>query len=734
MKILTAPVSPRARTLALTLGLLMAGVSTEALAQSVCAVTPSSLGGVVCTNPTGPFIGTVTTASTTAAAAPAVTVANSGAAQTLTVGTASASGFSSSGVLVSTVGPFTLNTGTVSTTGAQSTAISVNSFNGPLVVTAANTSATGASSNGISASSSGPVTINVGGGGAGGVTATGTAISLGSGAPPVVNIAPGAIVQGGGGVFATGPGAAVNNAGTIRASAGNAVGIVSLTGSGGLNNTGRIEGPVSISGLTTPFNNAGTFAASGISTILGPFNNSGLITVMPGPLGPGTATFVGAGNVFLNNTGTIGLANGVVGDVLTLGSAANGGGTLNGGAGSQITLDVNLAANGTPSDRVVATQITGTTTVVLNPINPTAPGTGVLNPTGALIVGGAGPGTVVLQGGTIQNGFVDFTIAPAAGGFALVGSPALSAYETVKAGAFAAEYWYASADAWSGRMTEVNDVGARRQDGVEVWGHFFGSDRRFSSKGVYNAFGAPARRDLGYRQDFLGFQAGVDSIHHNGDTAVLWGGSLGFTGSDARFNANRDGAYLTGLNLGGYVGYMAGGFHANLLAKADFYDMDWNAVSAFAFDRVTGRSYGVMAETGYRFGGTTGLFLEPIASIAYVRTNIKDIRTAQAIFDFDQAKSVRGAAGLRLGTTLASGIRPFVSAEAVHEFEGDNRVVFSSGGFALPLKDNPVQTYGLVTLGIDGINLAGLNAFVRADYAFDRVHGLGLQGGVRFLF
>ena len=131
-------------------------------------------------------------------------------------------------------------------------------------------------------------------------------------------------------------------------------------------------------------------------------------------------------------------------------------------------------------------------------------------------------------------------------------------------------------------------------------------------------------------------------------------------------------------------------------------------------------------QAGYRFGDTD-LYVEPVVTLAYVRTSIDGLTVAGSTLAFDDAASMRGKAGVRVGRASGA-IRPYAMLEAVKEFKGDNVVSFSSGGFTTTLNDDPGDAYGLATVGVERA-LANGGVFFQAQGAFGEVEGYSLRIG-----
>ena len=649
-----------------------------------------------------------------------------------TTGNGSAAGIAAS----STSGNVTVNADNVSTVGdslfgGTSVGILAQSDTGAVLINAGRVTATGVGTGAIQASTTGagPITVNTSGVVS---SAQGTAILLDSGGTARVAIAAGSSVNGAvAGIDSTSvDGTTILNSGTVGSTAGFA--IDADGGSATITNSGIVNGAVDLTDNADVFTNsaAGRFNAVGTSNFgagADNFANAGLLTAFSSATFNGLETF--------GNTGLIDLRDGATGDVLTLAGTA-----FNGGTGSQLGLDVNLA-NGT-ADRLVIGAASGTTSLLLANANPG--GVPNLNLTGILLVDAtsATAGNFVLSGQT-DFGFnrVGLRFDTATSNFLLVTAPDTEAFELGRTGVAVTNSWNQSADAWSARMTELRDVawsGAQpRNDGFEMWAQGYGGSEGQDQVRSFTLGGITSNADLSYDQEYFGFQFGGDVQRTLGSATVVYGFTGGVAASELEL-ASGNHIDLRGGNIGLYAAANAGGFFVNGLVKADQFEVTVTSKTAFFREEVDGTSYGAKAEVGYHaaFGS---FFVEPVATLAYSDADIDDVTVPGGVFDFDDLKSLRGEAGVRMGGTFgsASGMRyqPFVGVFAVEEFEGNGLTTFTSGTTVFGNQEIEPDTYGKVSLGMNVLDQNGVNLFVRGDAAFaGDATGGSVRVGARWSF
>ena len=486
--------------------------------------------------------------------------------------------------------------------------------------------------------------------------------------------------------------------------------------------------------------NNGTFNATANSNFGGGTDtvvNTGLFAVRPAATTAGSVTLTGL--EAFGNSGTLDLRNGVTGDVLTLP------GSFTGTGNSTLGIDVAVAPTGATADRlVIGGAATGSTAIAIRQVQAT-PGVLVNN----LVVVDAGVGsspTAFTLAGTFPAGLVRYDLAynATANDYALFGTPDTSAYELAQLSGGAREVFYRTSDTISDHMQSTRDArgsGATTGDtprrSSAMWGQMFGSADRSTSRPTVTAFGQSRAIVLDNTQDFFGGQIGYDFGSVAGHDASVFGITGGYANSTLDYRATPDRLEYQAINGGAYASIDAGPFFLDALGKYEHYWVDAITPSIGLRRKLHGNSYGGRAEAGLRFG-PKGVFLEPVASIEYVHTDIDTLNVAPATLDFGDAEGLRGKAGARFGFTRTSGPRTmtlYMSGHYVHEFEGDDGPLFSSGGQGVRLGNRALPDYGRGTLGFNVGSSTRVSGFIEAfgDYS-DRYKGGGARGGLSVKF
>ena len=641
-----------------------------------------------------------------------------GNASVIRVNSVSAAGLGSYGVDVSSeVGDMTVAAGVVR---AADTAIRAMSGEGDIAVSTTG-AVTSAAAGAIHASTTeGAVVLDIG-----------AASVLTSGVPAVLPVAfnagafgPASVAAPGvSTVFAEGRTVTINNAGVINQGEQAAI---SARGQTTLNNSGRITGSLDFGGGDDVVHNSGRFILSGVSDFGGGgdlFRNTGEVTV---------AGLVSLRNLerFVN-AGTITMANGRTGDVLSIA------GDYVGQAG-RLVLDVDAGAAGGPrhDQLVVGGSASGTTTIVLNYSN-----NALLKP-GAVLklvdaAGGSAPGAFTLAGETDNIGFIRYGLRhdAAADDFFIAVTEGDAVFRAMKLNEGAQALWRQSAEAWSSHIAALRDPS---EDGAarRVWGQIHrASDKR------QEILARPDQAvSLSYDQDHHGGQMGLD-LGRIGDTGVTYGVTGGYVDSEMRFRDTADRADYRGFNLGTYAGLRHGRYFINALAKHDWFDVKSRSVTAGYEETLDGRGYGLQLETGVRLNGeieARTFFFEPAVSLAYSRTDLDALATQGAVIDFEALDGLRARAGARLGgaTAVAQGqVAYYLGAHFVQELAGEGGVRFTSGAADSAFENEVVDAFGQYQLGVTFTSKTGLTGFAeaRADSGDDYRNYTG-RIGVRVAF
>ncbi len=266
-----------------------------------------------------------------------------------------------------------------------------------------------------------------------------------------------------------------------------------------------------------------------------------------------------------------------------------------------------------------------------------------------------------------------------------------------------------------------------------AWVQLYGQgDKRISRATYSTALGGAVDSNLGFSQDSFGAQVGYDlgGIGENG--GILFGITGGYQNSRIDLAGSDNHVEFDSANAGAYASFKAGPFFVNGLGKYDRYWGHAGSAELGYKDKINGDSWGGQVEVGIR-AGSDSFFFEPIASIAYVRTNLDKLHALGTTFDFDDFNGLRGKAGVKVGgTTDMSGqkLTFYVSGEAVHEFKGRDDVTISNAGGAYDFRSVRLGTYGKGTLGINISSGSPVSGFLEGfgDYGKDYRGGGGRVG------
>lgn len=613
---------------------------------------------------------------------------------TIKVNSVSATGYGSRGVNVSSeVGDMFVTAGAVS---AHDQAIRASSGEGDITVsTTGRITSTNAEAI-LATSQDGDVALNIG-----------AASVLTSGVRSInpASVAPKSM-RGVSTIYAEGETVLINNAGTINRGEESTI---AAQGEVTLNNSGLITGNVEFGAGDDVVNNTGRFVLSGFSDFGGGsdrFVNTGLVTMQ------GHATLARLERFV--NAGTINLADGRVGDVLTISGDYVG-------MDGRLVLDMDAGATGGPAydQLVVGGSATGTTTITLNyktaaQLKPGA----VLKLVDA--AGGSAAGAFTMADETTNIGFARYGVRHdvAADDFFIAVTEGDAVFRTLKLNEGAQTLWRQSADAWSAHTAALRDPSQAASD-RRVWGQVYGAADKRDETLIRAGNGVDQTVDLSYTQDHVGGQMGVD-LGVIGATGVTYGLTGGYVDSTLEFKDKADSADYKGLNLGAYAGVQRGRYFVNALAKYDLIDIQARSTTAGYDEDLDGRGYGLQVETGARFNGkieTQAFFFEPVVSLAYSRTDLDALASQGAVIDFEALDGLRAKAGARLGGagSVAQGqIGYYLGAHLVQELAGEDGVRFTSGAADSAFANTAVDAYGQYQLGVTFTSKTGLTGFIEA--------------------
>lgn len=590
----------------------------------------------------------------------------------------------------------------------------------------------------VTAASNARATVNgsvrANGAGANGVVLTG-------GDRAELTFGPNAIVTAAGGdaiVLNAVNGSTLNNAGVIAESTGGFA-VAAFGGPLQINNTGTLSSNIRFTGGADVVNNAGVFVVGAnpdFGTGANVFNNSGTVRLASGATAPVARSFTGLGT-FNNAGGMIDLHNGVAGDVLTLPGSFNGSGE------SRVGLDASLG--GTPiADRlVIGGAATGATALEVD-----FTGDGALNSGVVLVQAGAGTeaGAFTLADGARTSGLIetDLVFDPAANSFALVGAPGAGVYRAAGFLDAARNIWHKSADAVTAHLRAGRDgawaaAGGEGAPGGGLWVQMHASTEQRDRSVDANNFGLARNFNLGSDQDYFGGQVGFDfGGGIGGDGNFAFGVTGGYINSRLGFAGSSDSLSFDVYNAGAYATINSGNLFLNVLGKYDLYRGRTESQIGQFNERIRGDSYGAQGEVGIRFG-SDAFFVEPVGTIAYVRTNLNDLVVQGSTVEFRGDDGLRGKLGARIGASIdgfgQNAVVLYAGGNYVHEFKSEDAINFNSGGQTIQIAQGPRGDYGE---GLIGVNISATNmvsGFIEANGAkgseFDAYGG---RAGLRIRF
>ena len=428
----------------------------------------------------------------------------------------------------------------------------------------------------------------------------------------------------------------------------------------------------------------------------------------------------------LRSSGLITLANGVAGGALSTS------GDFIGDAGS-ILLDVDFANNAADTF-VVAGAASGTTNLVVNPVDLGATFSGDL----VLVDAGAGTDAqafAISSQSMEVSAFLSFELVfdAATNDFLFGLGLEPRAFEASKLGEGMQSLWYRSTDAWSDHRAEVR---ASQEYAHGAWGVVYGAEANREEALADPTGIATGDAVLDYSQDFYGFQGGVERPLGDNTILGITGGYLSSTLGLVQSGVN---AQFDVVNIGASVSFDADGFFGEALIKYDDISGDVTDSVATGFNgELDGSAFGGRVEFGYR--ATSGRFYaEPRVSMDFQLSDFDALEVAGQSFRFADFDGLRGAAGIRLGADADIGEKSilgvYLDASILHEFEGDGRTTFSSALDAISFDNEPVDTYGRIEAGVTIEGEGPVSGFIQAetDVASD-ANGFGGRAGIRIRF
>ena len=171
----------------------------------------------------------------------------------------------------------------------------------------------------------------------------------------------------------------------------------------------------------------------------------------------------------------------------------------------------------------------------------------------------------------------------------------------------------------------------------------------------------------------------------------------GYLDSNLKFNASSNSIDYTGGTVGAYATYINRGFYLDTIFKADLLKMKWNANTLAAFGvaapETDANSYGIQADTGYRFqNGAT--FWEPLGThrlVAHQHRHRSRCSARASASTIPTAFAAAWAAEWVWRTTGAGmKVEASITGRVWHEFEDPAALVINQGLLTI---ERPVQRH-----------------------------------------
>lgn len=561
-----------------------------------------------------------------------------------------------------------------------------------------------------------------------------------------------------------------------------------------INNYGTLVGLVGLTGNADTFNNlsSNTWITVGVSAFgdgVDVLNNTGnIVTAVQGDVAE--QTIFDSLESFVNGN-PAGTSGGVISSIDetpgTLGATAARdvtyiSGTFTGIGNSAIGLDTYIGGPGSTSDRLIVvgldatqtpltgTTLSGTAGLLIHDVNAGAAAYNTEGITLVQLVNGSSNATFTLDprssyysprfGGVLDKGLFIYDLVTELDEngqpeVRLVSAPDEEVFEFPSFISAAQQIWYETSGVWLDRQADLRayvlDPALSRGPGGTpadvtpgVWGKMIGSWSTRDESVTHVGRAGTYQYDTGYSQDTYGFVAGADFGKSSGEQTWILGVLGGYLSSSVDMEKSLNGGSFTGGTVGAYATYLNGGFFVDALFKADILTFDYDAIGLYLDTNKQSsdvNSLGFTIDTGYRFNWTETLFVEPVATLSYVQTNIDDFwLPPSASVDFHDGESLRASVGARVGGRVHETenyvFEGSVTGRFWYEFKGDNYATFTSPGIEVVANDSLEGAFGEVGAALNWFGKeSGWNGFVNANIKFSGDYTSGTaNAGIRYQF
>jgi len=256
--------------------------------------------------------------------------------------------------------------------------------------------------------------------------------------------------------------------------------------------------------------------------------------------------------------------------------------------------------------------------------------------------------------------------------------------------------------------------------------------------------------DNSFEQNAYALTAGADLLFGaEGDTAYVAGLMLGYAHTELEYEDSLNTPRLEAWSGGGYASFISGGLFVDAAVNAHntILRNPSPAMQLFPSDAILSTraiTVGGQIEAGYRlpvFGG--GAFIEPLAGLSYVRSDIRDIDIAPddparqgVVVEFDDPTSLRASVGARAGVDQDFGVLRAQFSGLLrlwNEFEDETRVELINPGSTGVASDSFGGQFTEVGLGTSVFSPGGgVTGFINVGGRFgDAYQATTAAAGVR---
>lgn len=259
--------------------------------------------------------------------------------------------------------------------------------------------------------------------------------------------------------------------------------------------------------------------------------------------------------------------------------------------------------------------------------------------------------------------------------------------------------------------------------------------------------------DNGHEQTSYAITGGLDLVSGTGAaSAYVLGVMAGYANAEVGYEASRNSQIVDGWTLGAYASYLSGGLFvdaavnaANVNIRNDTPSFNFFPAGSILTSRAT--LLGAQIETGWRLQIAENFFVEPIASLSYVRGGFEDVsirpddasRPGLAVL-YDDPISLRGSVGSRIA--LKQNLGPVTAQFSLlgriwSEFEGENVAAIHNLAFPDDADAQVIDDFsGTFNEFAVGTSLYGLDGALSGFFNFggkfgDDYESQNLSAGVR---